>query len=260
MNDPETLAVYTQLVVFRGDGSMSELIIRDPDHPKQNILCNFAHSLDLEYEYDLNLKKARISRGPQIDHDSNLTDSSPPKFVFPSPVINQPSYYINTSVHDSLEREVDSGEVTLRPISLVQPMDTASNRESDTTWMDEWLNYDRRPVLSSDVRNDAASIKSFSSKGSTSGSASSSIHSSRSIRSFSSSRSVFSSSFKSGSGASSSSGRRGPLSNAARAAAKAVKFVRACWRCRILRKKVRYQFKWNQRDEELTYIRKVRSR
>jgi hypothetical protein len=35
-----------------------------------------------------------------------------------------------------------------------------------------------------------------------------------------------------------SPGRRGPLSGVARAAAKAVKDIKACWRCKILRKKV----------------------
>jgi hypothetical protein len=36
-----------------------------------------------------------------------------------------------------------------------------------------------------------------------------------------------------------SPGRRGPLSSSARADAKAVKDIKACWRCKILRKKVR---------------------
>lgn len=35
-----------------------------------------------------------------------------------------------------------------------------------------------------------------------------------------------------------SPGRRGPLSSSARADAKAVKDIKACWRCKILRKKV----------------------
>jgi hypothetical protein len=186
MNDPETLAVYTQLVVFRGNGSMSELIIRDPDHPKQNILCNLAHSLDLEYEYDLNLKKARISRGPQIDHDSLLTDKP-------------------------------SSRMRFTPL------------EMDFSMLHT---------------HDSASINSFSSRGSTSGSASSSIHSSRSNRSFNSARGGYFSSFKAGSEASSLGPRSGPLGEITRATARAVKSVKACWRCKILRKKVGYRFNW----------------
>jgi hypothetical protein len=257
MNDPETLAVYTQLVVFRGNGSMSELIIRDPDHPKQNILCNLAHSLDLEYEYDLNLKKARISRGPQVDHDS--LDRYVFKTAFPSPraassihtrsigtpvpVINQ-SYLFTDCVDDSLEEEVNPDEMADRPMSLLKRIELGPTCMETLDRFDRLLDNEIRLGLSTYARNDTASIKSFSSRGSTSGSASSSIHSSRSNRSFNSARGGYFSSFKAGSEAPSSSRRRGPLPDAARAAARAVKSVKACWRCKILRKKVSYRFNW----------------
>jgi hypothetical protein len=42
-----------------------------------------------------------------------------------------------------------------------------------------------------------------------------------------------------------SPGRRGPLSEAARATLKAVKAVGACWRCKVLRKKVKSIHKKN---------------
>jgi hypothetical protein len=43
-----------------------------------------------------------------------------------------------------------------------------------------------------------------------------------------------------------SPGRRGPLGEAARVAVRAVKVVGACWRCKILRKKVRDLIKEQQ--------------
>jgi hypothetical protein len=62
MNNPEALNIYGELLLFREHSSLPDLLFDDPSYWKQAALCTAAHSLNLEYEYRLSIRQARISR------------------------------------------------------------------------------------------------------------------------------------------------------------------------------------------------------
>jgi len=64
MNDPSNLALRDDLVRFQVDRSRHELrlVIGNDDKTRQRTLQSLAHSLDLNYEYSLATREARITR------------------------------------------------------------------------------------------------------------------------------------------------------------------------------------------------------
>ena len=62
MNDESNLGLYSELLLFKSDSTRPELLWNDPQYRLRSTLSSLAHKLDLEYEYSLNSRVARISR------------------------------------------------------------------------------------------------------------------------------------------------------------------------------------------------------
>jgi hypothetical protein len=62
MNDPFTLDLYTQLIIFKQNLAQSEFGFFNADHLMQDILHSLARKLGLEYEYSLHTKHVKISK------------------------------------------------------------------------------------------------------------------------------------------------------------------------------------------------------
>ena len=73
MNDPRALQIYGQLFHFRENATMLELLINEPDRLQQITLCALAHNLDLQYEYCLSSRRARITRSSQLERTARDT-------------------------------------------------------------------------------------------------------------------------------------------------------------------------------------------
>jgi hypothetical protein len=74
INDPRVLPIYGQLFHFRETATELELFIHEPDRLQQVTLCTLAHNLDLQYEYCLRLRRARITRFSELERVA--TDAS----------------------------------------------------------------------------------------------------------------------------------------------------------------------------------------
>ncbi|KAE8445419.1 hypothetical protein EG329_013432 [Mollisiaceae sp. DMI_Dod_QoI] len=62
MNDPFVLDLYTQLVKLQNDIVQWQLLFDSPDHSLQDLLHLLARKVGLEFEYSLSLRQVRISR------------------------------------------------------------------------------------------------------------------------------------------------------------------------------------------------------
>jgi hypothetical protein len=51
LNDPSTLDLYSQILLFKSNPFEGELIFDNPDKSRQRILQSLAHRLGLEREY-----------------------------------------------------------------------------------------------------------------------------------------------------------------------------------------------------------------
>jgi hypothetical protein len=85
MNDPEALKIYGELLLFREDLSLAELLVDDPSHWKQGALCRAAQLLNLEYEYRLSVKQAKISRPCNVQKPEEDTVMIEPQPLEPLP-------------------------------------------------------------------------------------------------------------------------------------------------------------------------------
>lgn len=72
MNDPSTLAYYTQLLLFKNDTSQTVISFDNPTKLEQRVLQSLAHALDLEYDHNTLLRQALISRTSLLDGDLEL--------------------------------------------------------------------------------------------------------------------------------------------------------------------------------------------
>lgn len=73
VNDPRALQIYGQLFRFRENATMLELLINEPDKLQQVTLCALAHNLDLQYEYCVSSRRARITRSSQLERPARDT-------------------------------------------------------------------------------------------------------------------------------------------------------------------------------------------
>lgn len=64
MNDPWTLYVYSQMMIFKSDFSREHLVFDAPSHTRQLIILTLDHrpELSLEYEYNKLVSRALVSR------------------------------------------------------------------------------------------------------------------------------------------------------------------------------------------------------
>lgn len=255
MNDTIALDLYGQLLIFRDISPQNELLFDNPDSSKHSMLCTLAQFLNLHYHFCRNPRQAKLSRPQQapILGVSNLNAAGrlmpalngtatsfvpvseeflpiPASFDTPLPSPSF-SYAIGTAA-DSLSQIPSHNE--LSAVGYERTLEESSPVSAEA------LDNERLPTSRAAISR-SSSMHSISSScgrdrirkffGRTS-----------SVESTSKSRSNgFSFDSKSNGSAqriSACPGRRGPLSEVARATARAVKALKACWRCKILRKGV----------------------
>jgi hypothetical protein len=69
MNDPTTLAFYSQILLFKNDTSKEDLKFHHNSSEEQRLLQSLAHKLDLEYEYTISSRTVRICRPCAVFND-----------------------------------------------------------------------------------------------------------------------------------------------------------------------------------------------
>ncbi|PMD42807.1 hypothetical protein L207DRAFT_527676 [Hyaloscypha variabilis F] len=62
LNDPSTLELYSQILLFKNNHAEDGLVFYGPDKYRQWIFQSLAHKLDLECEYTLAARTLKISR------------------------------------------------------------------------------------------------------------------------------------------------------------------------------------------------------
>jgi hypothetical protein len=261
MNDPATFDLYMRLYELSKGRGQNVLEFKDCEPSKERTLHSFAMKLKLSYSYDA------VSQTVSIQH--------------PRSAIAHPA----THPHGNNDTSRKSSFVTDFGDSLqLSPLRQSSGRpalvplQSPLSYSDaDWTKWTRDPAASPMLsrQSSVASFKGHSSRLSINSAIESepgsigdedrgrsAFHSRASSfgqysvasgQSASYSEIVFDSKSGQSSRASSRSGiRRGPLSEVARAGMKALKVVGACWRCKILRKRVRvatYISIWRRKDE-----------
>lgn len=102
MNDPRVLQIYGQLFHFRETIAAHELLINEPDRLQQVTLCAIAHSLDLQYEYYLSSRRARITRFSQLDRTAGDTSMRHAHLAAELPAM---SYLSDGSYHGGIQTQ-----------------------------------------------------------------------------------------------------------------------------------------------------------
>jgi hypothetical protein len=217
MNNPRNLEFYSQILVFKNGSAKENILFAQSSSLEQRTLQSIAHSLSLEYEYSVATRNVTISRpvrqatGPVTGFNALLlrrhTDRTVPRPIYGR---SPPDLYLSES------QDVDT-QLSETP-SSVHSAEIMAAQSENFDWMNGFENQ-----MSFDTPN-------FSRSGS--------IHSGASEYKeyVFDANSMHSSSQASVTSA--ASGRRGPLSDWARAGMNSVRKVGACWRCKILRKTV----------------------
>jgi len=231
LNDPGTLDLYTKCVQLRENPEQSVLSMIGLGREQQGILCQIAHHLNLDYEYQ------RINFEARVSKETENTE--------PFPVPHLPEYVQGPETDFSQIYDQFLGGVLDFPVSQsnsVRPdfadwTDFQASMEFDTSTLYHTYPADSRDnsIHSGPSSMDSASsfrgrsrIRKFFSR-----SSSISKNSKGSFR-----ERLYSWNIRDSSKAVlPSPGRHGRLSEGARAAMKALKEVGACWKCKIVRKK-----------------------
>jgi hypothetical protein len=250
LNDPGTLDLYTKCVRLQENPDKSLLSIIGLSRKQQGILCQIAHHLNLDYEYQRNNFEARVSKEsenvegfPVLPLPENIQDPQPTESTIQADFLQlfDQSLPQTSSVFDFPVSQMEG--------PFESPWDTANNSAEIT-----WSNFQAAMNLPSPPCH----AYPASSRDNSIHSAASSIQSASSFRGRSKIQKLFSrtsstsqnskGSFRdrlydwnirdSSKPVSPSPGRHGRLTEGARAAMRALREVGACWKCRIVRKKV----------------------
>lgn len=96
MNNPINLNLYSQLLLFKSDLVKQDLLLIGQANSAQRTLQALAHSLDLEYEYDLSTKIIRISRAVEApcaaEGLQNFDVNQPPTCPDPNDIFRNEDY------------------------------------------------------------------------------------------------------------------------------------------------------------------------
>jgi hypothetical protein len=251
LNDPGTLDLYTKCVRLQENHEQSVLSIIGLSREQQGILCQIAHHLNLDYEYQRNNSEARVSKeienvepfpvlplpdnvqGPEVVASTTQTDFSQ---AYDQALPQTPSMF-DFSVLSSDLTYLDSAWGTMNTSTM------ADWSDFQTTMTFSSPSYDAYPVCGGDnsIHSAASSMDSASSfrgrskiRNLFSRTSSTSQNSKRSFRERRHDWNIRDLSKV----ISPSPGRHGRLTDGARAAMRALKEVGACWKCKIVRKKV----------------------
>ncbi|KAH8756869.1 hypothetical protein BGZ57DRAFT_802906 [Hyaloscypha finlandica] len=259
MNDVVNLTFYTQVIRFQMSPMQEETPFQDPDPLQQKAIHTWAQSLGFDYEYSLATRTARVVRAIPIDAAAVPRLDSLEFFDFDSSMdMGVVGDDLGTTNNDLRRMDVSHMEgLWTDPIiwpSVQAPLEHHATKDSSTQTdhpdpLDEeqvlqHMGLDKAQTLLNDPlhidREENSSIFWPSS-----------VEVERGLKSMrgrfgrrESAQSPASSGYQeiilnsdsSRVPSPATSGRRGPLDAAGRAAMKAVKAVRACWRCKFLRK------------------------